>query len=198
MKAKNRPKENMREYESLRNEIISLEEQQRNVWIYMYVIFSTLFVLGLEWSPYLFLVNYIILIPFQCVINSCLRSVQRISTYIRVFFEDCNSGFNWESLQISEEYLNYFEKKNNGITDLIRKSGATHLGVITTVFFCWQILSKKSNYNIFELDAVDIILILISILLLFILIKINIDYNKNYYYEMEKMIRKYKERIEKS
>lgn len=102
MKAKNRQKENIREYESLRNEIISLEEQQRNVWIYMYVIFSTLFVLGLEWSPYLFLVNYIILIPFQCVINSCLRSVQRISTYIRVFFEYCNSGFNWESLQTSE------------------------------------------------------------------------------------------------
>lgn len=59
----------MSEYESLRNEIISLEEQQRNVWIYMYVLFVTIFVLGLEVSYYLFLVVYIITIPFQVVLN---------------------------------------------------------------------------------------------------------------------------------
>ncbi len=198
MNAKNKQKENLREYESLRNEIISLEEQQRNVWIYMYVIFSTLFALGLQWSPYLFLVNYIVLIPFQCVINSCHRAIQRISTYIMVFFEDCNSSFNWESLQISEEYLDYYEKRNNGITDFIRKSGATHLGFITTGFFCVKILIHNYNHNIFEINVTDICLILLSILLFFVLLKINIDADKNYYQEQEKMIRKYKERIEKS
>lgn len=41
-------KEKMEVYETIRNEIISMEEMQRNVWIYMYVLFCTLFVLGLE------------------------------------------------------------------------------------------------------------------------------------------------------
>ena len=45
-------KAQIEEYVSLRNEIISIEEQQRNVWIYMYVIFCSLFVLGLERSHY--------------------------------------------------------------------------------------------------------------------------------------------------
>lgn len=45
-------KESKEEYTSLRNEIIIFEEVQRNVWLYMYVIFSTLFVLGLQWSYY--------------------------------------------------------------------------------------------------------------------------------------------------
>ncbi len=64
-----------------------MEEMQRNVWIYMYVLFCTLFVLGLEWSRYLFLVSYIVLIPFQCVINDYQWSISKMSTYIRIFFE---------------------------------------------------------------------------------------------------------------
>ena len=38
-----RMKESKQEYESLRNEIIALEEIQRNVWLYMYMIFCSLF-----------------------------------------------------------------------------------------------------------------------------------------------------------
>lgn len=34
-------------YEGLKNEIITMEELQRNAWIYMYVLFCTMFVLGL-------------------------------------------------------------------------------------------------------------------------------------------------------
>ncbi len=88
---------NMNEYESLRNEIISFEEQERNVWIYMYVIFCTLFVLGIELSYYLFLVIYIILIPFQVVINRYGWSVAKISTYIRIFYEKEQKDLKWEA-----------------------------------------------------------------------------------------------------
>lgn len=41
-------KEKIEEYESIRNEIITMEGLKRNVWIYMYVLFCTLFVLGLQ------------------------------------------------------------------------------------------------------------------------------------------------------
>lgn len=81
-------KKNMSEYESIRCEFISMEEQQRNVWIYMYVLFAALFVLGLEFNHYLFLVTYIILIPFQIVINRYNWSISKMSTYIRIFYEE--------------------------------------------------------------------------------------------------------------
>ena len=77
----------MSEYESIRNEIISMEEQQRNVWIHMYVLFITLFVLGIELSYHLFLVTYVVLIPFQVVINRYKWSISKMSTYIRLFYE---------------------------------------------------------------------------------------------------------------
>ena len=59
----------MNEYAALRNEIITMEELERNVWIYMYVLYVTLFALGIEFSYDLLLLTYIILIPFQTVIN---------------------------------------------------------------------------------------------------------------------------------
>lgn len=187
--------ESMQEYESLRNEIISFEEQQRNVWIHMYLLFSTLFVLGLQWSHYLFLVNYIILIPFQCVINDYLWSVSKISTYIRVFFEATNNGMNWESLHVYDKYYDYYNKKNHSIAGLIRISGATHLGFITTGFFCGYTLIQSYHPSRFELSAIDVILILLSVFLLCILVKVNIDYNKRHHYELEKLIKKYQESI---
>lgn len=80
-------KERIEVYETIRNELIVIEELQRNVWIYMYVLFCTLFVLGLEWSHFLFLVSYIVLIPFQCVINDYQWSISKMSIYIRVFLK---------------------------------------------------------------------------------------------------------------
>lgn len=53
----------------------------------MYVLFCTMFVLGMQWANYLFLVSYIILIPFQCVINGYKWSITKMSIYIRVFLK---------------------------------------------------------------------------------------------------------------
>lgn len=103
-------KERIEVYESLRSEIITMEELQRNVWIYMYVLFCTLFVLGLQWSNNLFLVTYIILIPFQCVINEYKWSIAKMSTYIRIFFENENKKISWESLHTSEFYKKYYKE----------------------------------------------------------------------------------------
>ena len=88
-------RERIEVYESIRNEIVTMEGLQRNVWIYMYVLFCTLFVLGLQWSHYLFLVSYIILIPFQYVINDYRWSISKMSTYIRIFFEKDNKDISW-------------------------------------------------------------------------------------------------------
>lgn len=102
---------NMNEFDGLRNELISLEEQQRNVWIYMYILFTTIFVLGMELKNYyLFLVTYVILIPFQIVINRYAWNIRKISLYIKVFYENDIKELNWESMHKFIDYKNYYKK----------------------------------------------------------------------------------------
>lgn len=127
-------KEKIEVYETIRNEIISIQELQRNVWIYMYVLFGTLFVLGIEWSSYLFLVSYVILISFQCVINDYQWSISKMSIYIRIFFEEVDKEIGWESLHIYPSYKEYYKNKSRSIRGIIRISGAVHLGFLSTLF----------------------------------------------------------------
>lgn len=183
-------------YESLRNEIIAMEELQRNVWIHMYILFCTLFVLGLQWSPYLFLVSYIVLIPFQCTINNYRYLILKISTYIQIFFEKENSDINWESLHLFEFYKKYDEVKRRNINNIIRQSGATHLGILATGFYCGYTLSTSYIDGKFELFPENIILIILSVILLMILIVINRGYYKNYDIELEEIMIKYKKERE--
>ncbi len=183
-------------YETLRNEIIAMEEIQRNVWIYMYVLFCTLFVLGLQWSEYLFLVSYIILIPFQYVINDYKWSISRMSTYIRIFFEKNNKDISWESLQVSECYKEYDRRKRKSIKTVVGMSGAVHLGILATGFYCGYTLKNSYIDHGFILDFGSVILIILSIILLMILITINRQYYRNYDTELEDVISKYKKEKE--
>jgi len=190
-------KEKIEVYETIRNEIIAMEEMQRNVWIYMYVLFCTLFVLGLEWSNYLFLVSYIILIPFQCVINDYQWSISKMSTYIRIFFENENVGISWESLHICDLYKDYYKQKTKSIRGIIKISSATHLGLLATGFYCGYTLWESFNNNNFILDTGNIFFIILSIILFMLLIMINKDFYKNYDTELENIMEKYKKEREK-
>lgn len=191
----NKKEQCIQEYEALRSEIISFLEQQRTVWIYMYVLFCTLFVLGLQLSHYLFLVTYIILIPFQNIINDMLWSVSKISSYIRVFFEEENTNIHWEGLHLYDLYENYYKKRNSGLNSFIRAFGSVHLGFLATVFFCGFTLNNAYKNNIFILVPYDIFFIFLSVVLFFVLLKQDIDYNKNYKPELDKIMEKYKNSI---
>ncbi len=191
-------KEKMEVYDTIRNEIISIQELQRNVWIYMYVLFCTLFILGLEWSNYLYLVSYVILIPFQCVINEYKWSISKMSTYIRIFFEE-NGELGWESLHVYPRYKEYYRNKSKSIRGIIRISGAVHLGFLSTFFYCWNILQKSYVNGSFNIGIIDLIWIVISIILFVVLIIINRDYYNNYDSELEDIFREYRDgREEKS
>lgn len=189
-------KEKIEVYETIRNEIIAMEEMQRNVWIYMYVLFCTLFVLGLEWSHYLFLVSYIIIIPFQCVINDYQWSISKMSTYIRIFFEKEYVDIGWESLHLCDAYKNYYNRKKKKLRDIIKISGAVHLGFLATVFFCGYILSDLYVNSSFEINTGNVFLIILSIILFIVLIIINKDYYKNYNIELENIMEEYKKERE--
>ena len=99
---KEKIKTSSEEYAALRNEIVSTMEQQRNTWITMYTIYAAIFVIAIEYSYKLLLITYVILIPFQFIINSQKWSVQKISTYIRCFFEQESEEFHWEGLHTSQ------------------------------------------------------------------------------------------------
>ncbi len=194
-------KGNMQEYESLRNEIIMLEEVQRNLWIYMYVIFCSLFVLGLQWSHYLFLVTYIVLMPFQCVFNDLWWSISRMSIYIQIFFEEECEDMNWETFQRSDIYTYYSERKNKKIIEIIRRTGSIHLGVLSTGFFSGYIIKNSYQNNVLSFHIIDFLLILLSIFLLIFIIIENNRYNgKNNKYrdDLEKITREYKYKVIKS
>lgn len=190
-------KERIEVYETIRNELIVIEELQRNVWIYMYVLFCTLFVLGLEWSHFLFLVSYIVLIPFQCVINDYQWSISKMSIYIRVFFENDNRDISWESLHVCDIYKEYYKQKKKSIRNIIKISSVSHLGFLATGFYCVYTLKDSYINNNFVLDLGNIFLIILSIILFIILIFINKDFYKNYDKELENIMTQYKEEREK-
>ena len=186
-------KEKIEVYESLRNEILTMEEMQRNVWIYMYVLFCTLFVLGLQWSNNLFLVSYIILIPFQCVINDYRWSISKMSTYIRIFFENEDRNIGWETLQVSEIYRTYDRQKKRSIRNVIGMSGSIHLGLLATSFYCGYTLKDLYSNNYFVLEIENILLIIVSILLFMFLVMLNRAFYRDYDRELEDVIKRYKE-----
>lgn len=188
----------LNEYESLRNEIISMEEQQRNVWIYMYVLFSTMFVLGIEWSYYIFLVTYIVIIPFQIIINSYKYFIHRISAYIRIFYESQNKNLNWESLQIFYEYKKYEKELYNTLSYIIRKTGAIQLGFLATCSFNFFLLYSKYDNGSWHIKSIDFVFIFVSVILLFVTIIINIEYDKDYINELDAEIKKYKKYIDEN
>lgn len=108
----------MNEYAALRNEIITMEELERNVWIHMYILFVTFFALGIELSYNLLLLTYIILIPFQIVINRYQWFIAKVSTYIRIFYEQDDDNLNWESMHITIEHKEYSKKFNTSLYGL--------------------------------------------------------------------------------
>lgn len=187
----------MDEYNSLRSEIISIQEKRRNVWIHMYILFISIFVLAIEFSYKLFLVSYIVLIPFQIVICRYDWGVKKISSYIRIFYEECDNNLTWESFHVFKNYREIIDRYNKSIMGLTRYTGSSQLGFLASVFFIINFLSDKFYENIFHLKGIDVIYLLASVFLFIVTVYINQTYNKNHIEDLESVIREYKSICEK-
>lgn len=151
-------KENPMVYETLRNEIISTQEQRRNVWLSMYTLYATLFVFGVEFNYHLLLCTYVIIIPFQNIINDCTSAVSKLSAYIMVYFERNRDDMNWEYLQLYPEYRNYYSKDHKTIIGRLKNTGSTQLGLLTTAIYnaLWimEVVKREGMvFSTFELFA---------------------------------------------
>lgn len=185
----------MNEYDSLRSEIISIEEKRRNVWIYMYVLFTTIFVLGIEFSYNLLLITYIVLIPFQVVINRYNWGVAKISAFIRIFYEEDNNYFAWEGMHVYPEYNDLIKKYNKSVLGIIRYTGVSQLGFLATGFYIAHLFYDRYSDGLLHLEIIDIVFVLLSIFLFFITIILNQENNKSHKEELELFIRKYKDSL---
>ena len=186
------------ELSNLRIEIISKQEQKRNVWLHMYILFVSLFVLGLEVSHYLFLLTFVILIPYQEVINNMEWNVSRISAYIRTFFEKDNPDLNWESMNTQyESYLRYLDERVKGLSGFIRNAGSIHLGFLASAFFIGFTLKENITVHgeIFALDIVDIFFVLLSIGMFIITVCINQESRINHKPDLEPLMDGYREEV---
>ncbi len=185
---------NMNELNNIRNEIIAYQEQKRNVWINMYILYSAVFVLGLELSYYMFLVTYLIILPFQAAINNLEWNVSRLSAYIRIFYEEKDESLNWESMNVNyEAYRKYLSRMEGKLSGWIRNTSAAQLGFLSTLFFIGKFIYEKhlDNFGIIEFS-----LILISVILFLVALTLSMDCKKSYTDELEYITRKYKEYVE--
>ncbi len=186
------------ELNNLRQEIISKQERKGNVWLHMYILFISLFVLGLEISHYLFLLTFVILIPYQEVINNMEWNVSRISAYIRVFYEKDNPNLNWETMNTKYlPYLEYLNKQVRGLSGFVRNAGSVHLGFLATAFFIGVLLKENyiANGRAFNLDFMDIFLILFSVGMFLVTVIINRDSQTDHKPELERIINGYREEV---
>lgn len=186
------------EFNNLRNEIISNQEQKRNVWLHMYILFTSLLVLGLEISHYLFLLTFVILIPYQEVINNMDWNVSRISAYIRAFYENDDPNLNWETMNAEyAPYRTYLDKRVKGVSGFVRNAGSIHLGFLATAFFIGRLLIDNFavNSGVIVLGFMDILLILLSIGMFFIAIVINQESKKRHKADLDRLMNGYKEAV---
>ena len=138
-------KEDLAVYESLRNEIISAQSTRTNLIVYMYTVYAVLFGWGVERSRVFFVITFLILLPFQGKINRCKYTIARISSYIKVFFEeDPRHNIHWEeaydNVQKEAKYPN-----GRGPLRLLSISGSIPLGILSISAYLLSFRLEREN-----------------------------------------------------
>ena len=187
-------KENICVYESLREEILATQGTRANIIMYMYVVYISLFVIAMEWSSYIFLLTFIVLIPFQAKIVRCKYMISKLSAYIKIFFEEERTDMHWETLHKSSVTKAYFTKMDNNFISKLSGTGAVQLGILSAVCFIWQIMQKSYivDNKILYITPIDIFLIILAIIGVVVIAIVNSEYKRNYVTELEDYIRQYK------
>lgn len=136
-KVKRRIHENMAVYSTLRDEIIAIQEMQRNMYLYMHTLFAALYAVGVQFGYMFFLLAFIVILPFQSKINAYSWSITRLSIYIRVFFEETRNDIHWESFQTYPQFMDTAQTKKMSPTGWIGNNSTLILGVLAWGSFIW-------------------------------------------------------------
>ena len=157
------------EYSMLKQEIISTTDIISNITLAMYTITVSIIVLAFETeNAVIFLAPYIVLYPFQNIINRKRDGINRIVAYIAVFLEK-EKG--WEG-----QYNQYYEVMrgyNKGLmltrkvwNFIIGRTNSTQLGLLSTALFNYFYFK---TVQIADIGIKDAALVATSILLFVVL-----------------------------
>lgn len=161
--------ENIVVYEALRNSIVSCEERIRQETTSMYIIYFTMFSFGFTYS-WLFMLSCIVLISFQSMINSDRLSIEKASTYIRIFFEEDRHDIHWESLHKDTLHLSVYNAEIKNVGWYFDKYGSTILSIFSFFSLLFSILKVK---DVKQLPPETIIQVVVTFGLVLIVIYMN-------------------------
>lgn len=134
--------ENLAVYEALRNSIVSCEERIQNISINMYIVYFAMFSFGFTFN-WLFPASCMMLISFQAMINIDRRSIEKVSAYIRVFFEEQRKDIHWESLHKDAEHLLAYNNEVRNIGWYFDRYGSSILASFSLISLLFSILSNQ-------------------------------------------------------
>jgi hypothetical protein len=139
-------RENLIVYEALKNTTLHCEDGIRNARIYMYSVYFLVITFGVEYN-WLFWVSFFVLIAFQTMMNIDRIAVERISSYIRVFFESKRDDMHWSLLNKDIQHLEAYQMIYKNIGWYIHTAGASILAGISFVAIIFISLDKYDIYN---------------------------------------------------
>ena len=167
----------------------------------MYLLYIPIFTFAFEINNYhLILITYMILIPYQAIINNMEWNVSRISAYIRIFYEGEQSSQRWETMNTEyKPYADYLEKaKIKSVSGFVRRAGSVHLAALSTGFFVYKVLeaAPKETGSLYALSGMQIGLLCLSIVLFFIVLFENRTSESKCESELLDILRSYKQKCD--
>lgn len=168
--------ENLIVYEALKNTVLHCEDCGRNARIYMYVVYFAVLTIyftsssAVYQSHWLILLSFLVLITFQTMIHSSSIAIERISSYIRIFFETKRNDMHWSLLNKDKEHLAFYNATYQNIGWHINYWGATLLAFVSLIIIIYQILS---DHSICEWTIYDLVEIIIGCSLFYLVFFIN-------------------------
>ena len=113
----------------------------------MYASYVTLLVLSLEFSHYILLCTFLVIILFQARIKRFEWRMILASRYIIGFFEMKRKDIHWEMFNHSKEFRNQYSIHRKNITNILGGTGSLQLGILSTGLFCIYTFYYKLRYG---------------------------------------------------
>lgn len=88
--------------------------------------------------------TFIVLIAFQAMMNTDRIAIERVSSYIRVFFEEPRNDMHWSKLNKDEKHLDSYSKQYRNIGWYINMYASSILAVIS---FISMVVVYATRYN---------------------------------------------------
>lgn len=168
--------ENIAVYETLRESIIHLEDCIQTAYINMFTVYFALLTLGFAVNAHLILISFFVLIVFQNTINTNNLYIQRISSYIRIFFENKRSDMHWELLNKDAEHIKVFHEQYRNMGWYIKTWEASVLSFISLILLAISIFQV---YGMESLPVKAWMELFFAFFLFIVTIYINSGYSRN-------------------